>query len=507
MRKSILVMGFFFVVLAGCEPKSPKPEWEVRYEKARAEADAAFAANNVARAAELFRTAGEALPANDSRKAECAQKLATCQFLDSKERATQLLSEGKRDEAILAIEAARKALPQGDARIPEVDRLIQTFKYQGMLKAGQEKMVKKNWLDAAKDFEAASGLAPGREGEEARDLRGFCGQFAEADEAFLVKQDHLKARPIYEGLLKNPHGFEKDISDRLQSVREAIRKAEEAAGSEKERQFKETLAKGKAHLAKAEWSQAKEVFQAAKAFGIPSPELDALLKIALSAASPPEGFVYVPLGKFTFGAGTAEAVTGPEQEVSTSAFYISKREVTNGDYKKFLESYKDHSKCPESEPAEKKTKGHTPEGWKDSLDPQAPVTSVDWFDAWAYARWAGGKLPSEIEWEKAAGWNPVTGKKSLYPWGDEYTAGNGGPSPCGAEAMGSGVLEWVEDWYLKYPGGKGNDLDFGQTRRVARGGMFLKDDAKEDTKVTRRFRFLPDRQDSHLGFRILKSIE
>jgi iron(II)-dependent oxidoreductase len=200
-------------------------------------------------------------------------------------------------------------------------------------------------------------------------------------------------------------------------------------------------------------------------------------------------------------------VTGPEQDLSTDSFYISKGEVTNGEYRKFLESYQDHSKCHESEPAEKKAKGHVPEGWADSLDPRAPVTSVDWFDAWAYAHWSGGRLPSEVEWEKAAGWNPVTGKKSTYPWGEEFSAGHGGPSPSGAEAMAGGVLEWVSDWYVTYPGGKSDDIDFAKKRRVARGGIFLKEEEKEDAKVTRRFRFLPDRRDPHIGFRILKSTE
>jgi formylglycine-generating enzyme required for sulfatase activity len=73
--------------------------------------------------------------------------------------------------------------------------------------------------------------------------------------------------------------------------------------------------------------------------------------------------------------------------------------------------------------------------------------------------------------------------------------------------MGGGVLEWVEGWYERYPGGTADDVDFGQTRRAARGGIFLEDDAREDAKVVRRFRFLPDRQDRKLGFRIVKSME
>ena len=507
MRQPIITCLIAIVALAACEKEAPPPDWEVRYKKVRGDADAAFAANQASRAAELFRVARDLLPANDSRKPECAQLLATCQFLDAKDRATQLLAQGKREEAVMAMETARKALAPGDSRIPEADRLIQGFKYQIKLKAGQEKMAKKDWLAAVKDFEEAGALATEAQASEASGLKEFCGQFAEADEAFLVKQDFPKARPIYEGLLKNPRGFEKEISERLQAVGDAAQKAEAKKNSEMQAKLNLAVAKGVEHLARAEWAQARDVLEAATTYGIASPELEAHLKVARSAASPPPGFVYVPAGKFLFGAGPASTATGPEQEISTEAFYLAKGEVTNAEYRKFLEAYKDHSRCHHDEPAEKKASGHVPEGWSDSLDPHAPVTGVDWFDAWAYADWAGGRLPGEVEWEKAAGWNPVTGKKSAYPWGDEFSKEKGGPSPCGAEAMAGGVLEWMSDWYLTYPGGNAGDIDFGQKRRVARGGIFIKEDEKEDARVTRRFRFLPDRRDPHIGFRVLRPIE
>ena len=132
---------------------------------------------------------------------------------------------------------------------------------------------------------------------------------------------------------------------------------------------------------------------------------------------------------------------------------------------------------------------------------------MDWFDAWAYAGWAGMRLPSEVEWEKAAGTNPATGGRTVYPWGDDFNKGKDGPSACGAENMGSSVLEWCDDWYRAYPGGKSGDIDFGRKRRVTRGGVFLADDAKDDAKVTRRFRSLPDRQDRKTGFRVVKTVE
>jgi iron(II)-dependent oxidoreductase len=300
--------------------------------------------------------------------------------------------------------------------------------------------------------------------------------------------------------------LEKELGERIASVRESMKTAEASAKTAKEQAFKAAVQKGQTLFAQAEWLKAKEALGEAQATGITTPEFEALLKKVTAAATPPEGFVYVAEGKFRFGVGAADVPTGPEQEAETGTFYISKREITNGQYRKFLEAYKDHSKCDPSEPPEKKQLGHVPEGWSETVDPEKPVTGVDWFDAIAYAQWTGGKLPGELEWEKAAGWNPAAGKKLVYPWGDQYAVGTGGPSPWGAEAMGDGVLEWTADWYKAYPGGTSTAVEFGEKRRVARGGIYLKDDAAEDAKVTRRFYFLPDRRDRNIGFRIVLPI-
>jgi formylglycine-generating enzyme required for sulfatase activity len=200
--------------------------------------------------------------------------------------------------------------------------------------------------------------------------------------------------------------------------------------------------------------------------------------------------VAVPAGEFLCGPDRAKASTG--------AFYIDRYPVTNAEYQKFVQA------TGAEEPAHWR-RGAWPEGKADH-----PVVQIKWDSTNAYAKWAGKRLPTELEWEKAArgtkGWT--------YPWGNdwavperrcnasgkddgyEFTApvgACGGASPFGCFDMVGNVREWCLDDYTTKTGTK--VLVQG---KVLRGGSFL---AREYNTTTMRESEPPLHTSATVGFR------
>lgn len=165
--------------------------------------------------------------------------------------------------------------------------------------------------------------------------------------------------------------------------------------------------------------------------------------------------IEIPAGRFQMGTDlkNADAASRPKHAVATAGYRIDKYLVTNAQYARFIAA----------------TGHRPPSDWKDGKVQQGtllhPVTMVNWHDAVAYAKWAGKRLPTEAEWEKAA--RGTDGRR--WPWGDEMdpkrlntyynvgsatdvTAYTNGVSPYGVYDMAGNVDEWVDDDFLPYQG-------------------------------------------------------
>ncbi len=167
----------------------------------------------------------------------------------------------------------------------------------------------------------------------------------------------------------------------------------------------------------------------------------------------PSGMVYVPAGGFIIGWDEDDQ----QVKIFTEAFYIDKYEVTNEDYKKFIDAtgYR-----PPKHPLETKYDVWDGDTFPSSLA-KHPVVNVSYEDAVAYARWKGKRLPAEVEWEKAA--RGTDGR--LYPWGNRFDKNNCrsgesekkgtspvgnyllGASPYGCFDLAGNVWEWSSTLY------------------------------------------------------------
>lgn len=193
-----------------------------------------------------------------------------------------------------------------------------------------------------------------------------------------------------------------------------------------------------------------------------------------TGAAPDVEWRAVPGGPAVIGSDAADAMDneGPAHERFVEDFEISRFPVTQAQYRAFIDDggYADPALWSEAGWAWKDAEGAAgPLYWVEGAD-DAPVFGVSAYEADAFARWAGARLPTEFEWEKAAVWDPASGRARRYPWGGDFPADehcnhdrqHGGPvsvgaHPHGASAYGvedmlGNVWEWTASTFGGYPG-------------------------------------------------------
>ncbi|NOZ20926.1 MAG: SUMF1/EgtB/PvdO family nonheme iron enzyme [Planctomycetes bacterium] len=272
---------------------------------------------------------------------------------------------------------------------------------------------------------------------------------------------------------------------------------------------------------------------------LPEPPKPAPGKVAPPGPKPvlpsvPKGMVLVSAGRFLLGDKNVPDA-GPQREIVLDAFLIDLNEVTNEQYLRFVRA----AKYP------------APQYWENGAYPEGkgdhPVTGVSWEDARAYCQWAGKRLPTEAEWEKASSWDSKNEVKRVYPWGNEFdllrcnciydlgcpendvqrwtpvwlfgssrevicsAGGNTTPvgssqddvSAFGVRGMGGNVSEWCADWfepdyYKRAESHNPTGPNFGM-RRVVRGGNWFS--PKDEIRTACRRGIDPDTKSSLIGFR------
>jgi formylglycine-generating enzyme required for sulfatase activity len=223
--------------------------------------------------------------------------------------------------------------------------------------------------------------------------------------------------------------------------------------------------------------------------------------------------VLIPAGAFLMGSASTPGLSWleqgvdetPQHRVKLGAFWIDRYEVTGKDYAAFVEA----------------TGHRAPRVWSAGRPRRDdhPVIDVSWHDADAYCRWAGKRLSTEAEWEKAA--RGADGR--TWVWGPEYRPGaanleDGGlgdtapvgshpkdVSPYGVYDLTGNAMEWTASWYRAYPGSTLQRDDFGEQYRVLKGGAWTTPPLPF-SRAANRHAIAPKWDHPHFGFRCAKDL-
>jgi ergothioneine biosynthesis protein EgtB len=260
-----------------------------------------------------------------------------------------------------------------------------------------------------------------------------------------------------------------------------------------------------------------------------------------------EGMLKIPGGLYELGFSGSDFCYDnelPEHKTYLNAYEIDTYPVTNKQFMQFIDAggYEDYRFwLSDGWDIVKEKKGDAPLYWQkmegywykkdfaglNKISADEPVTNVSYYEADAYSKWAGKRLPTEAEWEKAASWNEDLEKKTIYPWGDElpsdHTANlleswNWAPSQIGSYPQGKSyygchqmlgdVWEWTSSEYVLYPGFRSKFSEYTDkwaiNQKVLRGGSF----ATPRSQIRNSYRnyFKPHERIPFSGFRCVRDL-
>jgi iron(II)-dependent oxidoreductase len=208
----------------------------------------------------------------------------------------------------------------------------------------------------------------------------------------------------------------------------------------------------------------------------------------------PGEMITVSAGNFLMGSDNEKLNNSPRHSVYLPTYKIGKYEVTRGECRNFIKAGGYQNKKYWSEDGWKwkeEEKRTEPKFWAAEQDwgsgkftqtEKYPAVGMSCYEAEAYCKWAGVRLPTEAEWEKAARWDDKKQHSNIYPWGDIYNQENEvyksltypvgscpqDKSSYGCMDMAGNVSEWCADWIKSYPGST-QPFDYTNSQHVLRG--------------------------------------
>ncbi len=450
-------------------------------------------------------------------------------------RGTRALKARKWNDAIVWGEEALAVSPGDEAaaklvasaRRGEEDER-ESRAYALAMAEGREALAKRAWSEAVGRGEAALGVKPGDGAAKELIASARRGGREETEAAYSDAMANgrraIDARAWEEAVTHAVAALE--IKPEDEAAGGLIAAARRGQEEEKEAAYAEAVAGADKSARGGEWGTVTDLARSALKIRPGGERAGELLRLAAAELglarqvtnSTGMDFCLVPAGEFVMGSEDGQADERPVRRVYLDSYYISKYEVTNSQFEEFRP-------------------GHSHKWRRYSPKPDMPVIAVSWEDADAFCRWLTGKetvlhrLPTEVEWEKAA----RGARGAVYPWGiaapdedgvyrcnfrtgeerklwakDRFElvapAGNypSYASPYGVMDMAGNVWEWCLDWYAAYPEGEAKSPlgpEAGE-KRVLRGGSFA--NGPDSLRCANRSAHFPGFSNVNVGFRCVR---